>query len=162
MLRVVLAALLIGSPLASRAEGTIQIAVKLTPAGSFVAKSERLKGDLTRTGGDITSTKLSVALDSFKTGMALRDEHFCKHLGCEAQPKAVLTDMKASGGKGSGLLELNGVKKDISFQYEEKDSNFVAKFDLNSTEFKMAKAKYLGIEVAETVSVEVRVPAPKK
>jgi hypothetical protein len=73
-----------------------------------------------------------------------------------------LTGIKASGGKGSGLLELNGVKKDISFQYEEKDSNFVAKFDLNSTEFKMAKAKYLGIEVAETVSVEVRVPAPKK
>jgi hypothetical protein len=162
MLRLILAAFLIATPFTALAEGTIQIAVKLTPAGSFVAKSDRLKGDLARNGGDITSAKLSVALDSFKTGMSLRDEHFCKHLGCEAQPKAVLTGMKASGGKGSGSLELNGVKKDISFQYEEKDSNFVAKFDLNSTDFKMIKAKYLGIEVAETVSVEVRVPAPKK
>ena len=112
-------------PIQSFAEGSIQIAVKLTPAGSFVAKSERLKGDLTRNQGEISSQKLSVSLDSFKTGMSLRDEHFCKHLGCESQPKAVLSGVKASGGKGTGSLELNGVKRDISFNYEDKDSMIV-------------------------------------
>ncbi len=149
-------------PIQSFAEGSIQIAVKLTPAGSFVAKSERLKGDLTRNQGEISSQKLSVSLDSFKTGMSLRDEHFCKHLGCESQPKAVLSGLKASGGKGTGSLELNGVKRDISFNYEDKDSMIVAKFELNSTDFKMPHAKYLGVEVSDVVSVEVRVPAPKK
>ncbi len=144
------------------AEGSIQIAVKLTPAGSFVAKSDRLKGDLIRNQGEISSQKLSVSIDSFKTGMSLRDEHFCKHLGCESQPKAILSALKASGGKGTGTLELNGVKRDISFNYEEKDSMLLAKFELNSADFKMPHAKYLGVEVSDTVAVEVRVPAPKK
>jgi hypothetical protein len=146
----------------SYAEGSIQIAVKLTPAGSFVAKSDRLKGDLSRTGAELTSQKLSVALDSFKTGMTLRDEHFCKHLGCETQPKAILSGLKASGGKGTGSLELNGIKREISFSYEEKDQTVLAKFDLNSADFKMPHAKYLGVEVNDVVNVEVRLPAPKK
>jgi len=149
-------------PIQSFAEGSIQIAVKLTPAGSFVAKSERLKGDLVRNQGEISSQKLSVSIDSFKTGMSLRDEHFCKHLGCETQPKAVLSAVKASGGKGTGSLELNGVKRDISFNYEDKDSVIVAKFELNSADFKMPHAKYLGVEVSDIVLVEVRIPAPKK
>jgi hypothetical protein len=155
-------AFLICFPLLSHAEGTIQIAVKLTPAGSFVAKSDRLKGDLSRTGAELTSQKLSVALDSFKTGMTLRDEHFCKHLGCETQPKAVLSGLKASGGKGTGSLELNGIKRDIPFSYEEKDQAVLARFELNSTDFKMPHAKYLGVEVNDVVNVEVRLPAPKK
>ncbi len=149
-------------PIQSFAEGSIQIAVKLTPAGSFVAKSERLKGDLVRNQGEFSSQKLSVSIDSFKTGMSLRDEHFCKHLGCETQPKAVLSAVKASSGKGTGSLELNGVKRDISFNYEDKDSVIVAKFELNSADFKMPHAKYLGVEVSDIVLVEVRIPAPKK
>ncbi len=153
---------LLTAPSLCFAEGSIQIAVKLTPAGSFVAKSDRLKGDLSRNQGEISSQKLSVSIDSFKTGMTLRDEHFCKHLGCETQPKAVLSAIKASGGKGTGTLELNGVKRDISFNYEEKESMLIAKFDLNAADFKMPHAKYLGVEVSDLVSIEVRVPAPKK
>jgi hypothetical protein len=160
--KILLNLVLLLIPIPSFAEGTIQIAVKLTPAGSFVAKSERLKGDLTRNQGEISSQKLSVSLDSFKTGMSLRDEHFCKHLGCETQPKAVLSAVKASGGKGTGTLELNGVKRDIAFNYEDKDSMIVAKFELNSADFKMPHAKYLGVEVSDVVSIEVRVPAPKR
>ena len=162
MKKILLNLVLLLIPIPSFAEGTIQIAVKLTPAGSFVAKSERLKGDLTRNQGEISSQKLSVSLDSFKTGMSLRDEHFCKHLGCETQPKAVLSAVKASGGKGTGTLELNGVKRDIAFNYEDKDSMIVAKFELNSADFKMPHAKYLGVEVSDVVSIEVRVPAPKR
>ncbi len=162
MLKPILSLIIIFSPLASYAEGTIQISVKLTPAGSFVAKSDRLKGDLVRNGAEITSQKLSVSIDSFKTGMSLRDEHFCKHLGCEAQPKSILSNLKGTGGKGTGILELNGVKKEIAFNYEEKDSLIVAKFELNSADFKMPHAKYLGVEVSDVVSVEVRTPAPKK
>ena len=162
MKKILLNLVLLLIPIPSFAEGTIQIAVKLTPAGSFVAKSERLKGDLTRNQGEISSQKLSVSLDSFKTGMSLRDEHFCKHLGCETQPKAVLSAVKASGGKGTGTLELNGVKRDIAFNYEDKDSMIVAKFELNSADFKMPHAKYLGVAVSDVVSIEVRVPAPKR
>ena len=162
MLKSILPLIIICSPLASYAEGTIQISVKLTPAGSFVAKSDRLKGDLIRTGAEITSQKMSVSIDSFKTGMSLRDEHFYKHLGYESQPKALLSAIKASGGKGTGSLELNGVKKEIQFAYEEKDSMMVAKFDVNAADFKMPHAKYLGVEVNDIVSIEVRVPAPKK
>jgi len=162
VLKAIFTSILFCFPLLSYAEGTIQISVKLTPAGSFVAKSDRLKGDLTRSGSEFTSQKMSVSIDSFKTGMSLRDEHFYKHLGYESQPKALLSGLKASGGKGTGSLELNGVKKDIQFTYEEKDSMMVANFEVNAADFKMPHAKYLGVEVNDVVSVEVRVPAPKK
>jgi hypothetical protein len=147
-------------PFTALADGSIQVAVKLSPAGSFVAKSEKLKGDIAKNGDVLTASKISIAIDSFKTGMSLRDEHFCKHLGCEAHPKAVLTQLKASKGKGTATLELNGVKKEISFNYEEKAGVFTSKLQLNASDFNMPQAKYLGVEVNNQVVVEIKIGAP--
>ncbi len=149
-------------PFAAHSEGTVSISVKLTPAGSFVAKTEKLKGDLVQSGGKWGAQKLSVSIDSFKTGMSLRDEHFCKHLGCEKFPKATLTDLKLAEGKGTGTLELNGVKKDLSFDYVEKAGFLETRIPLNSTDFGMPHAKYLGVEVSDLVTMDVRIALPKK
>ena len=53
---------------------TILIDVTLSPAGSFQAVSNKVKGSIKATDQSIQADKISVLIDSFKTGIDLRDE----------------------------------------------------------------------------------------
>lgn len=138
---------------AAFADGTVTINVGLTPAGSFQAVSKKPKGNLIKSGGAFTSDKISVTVESFKTGIDLRDEHFWKHLNSEKHGKAILTDLKASGGKGTAQLEVNGVKKPISISFKEKGSEVEATFAVKASSFNLPKASYLGVGVNDDVTV---------
>jgi hypothetical protein len=144
------------------AEGMLKIYVTLKPAGSFVAKSDKLKGDLIKSGDSFSAEKISVSIESMKTGMSLRDEHFCKHLGCIEHPKAILTNLKAANGKGRGTLDLNGVKKEIEVSYKDAGNEITATFEANAADFNMPHAKYLGVEVSDQIKGEVSLGYMKK
>ncbi len=143
------------SQFAVAAEDGLSLNVKLTPAGSFVAKSNKLKGDLVQEGANFKAEKLTVLISTFKTGMSLRDEHFCKHLKCEANPKATLSDFVAANGVGKGTLEVAGVKKPIEVKYEVKGNQLVAPLNFKASEFGLPPAKYLGVGVNDDVTGEV-------
>ncbi len=149
---------LILSATAAFAKSKVSILVSLSPAGSFTAISEKPKGNLFKQGESFTADKISVTIESFKTGIDLRDEHFWKHLNSSKHDKAVLTDLKANGGKATANLEVNGVKKPISIAYkivgEEVQANFVVK----ASQFGLSKAEYLGVGVEDTVKVEALLP----
>lgn len=144
------------------AEGSVKIKVKLSPAGSFTAISDKVKGDLIKSGNQISSDKLSVSIETLKTGMSLRDEHLAKHLNASTYPKIFLTQLKGADGKAKATFEINGVKKEVDILFVEKADAIEAQFNLNTADFKLPKVKYLGVGVSEAIQGEARVIFQKK
>ena len=140
------------------AKSKISIFVSLSPAGSFSAVSEKAKGNLFKQGDSFTADKISATIESFKTGIDLRDEHFWKHLNSTKHDKAVLTNLKASGGKATADLEVNGVKKSVAMTYKVVGEEVVVIFALKASQFGLAKAEYLGVGVEDNVKVEATLP----
>lgn len=161
-MKLILAIGLLLSSFLAFADGSITISVELTPAGSFQATTKKAKGNLIKKGDVFTSDKISASIESFKTGIDLRDEHFWKHLNSSKHSKAVLTNLKAQGGKGTATLEVNGVKKPISITYTEKGDSVQAKFTVKASEFALSKASYMGVGVNDAVKVETNLSFLKK
>lgn len=137
------------------AEDQATVFVSLSPAGSFSAVSKKVKGNLMKQGETFTAEKISVTVESFKTGIDLRDEHFWKHLQAAKHSKVTLTDLKASGGKAKANIEVAGVKKPVDVAYVVKGGDVVATMMLKASDFKLPKAEYLGVGVENNVKVEV-------
>lgn len=143
-------------------DGKVTISVSLSPAGSFQAVSDKAKGIIVKKGEELSSDKISLSIQSLKTGIDLRDEHFWKHLKSEQYAKAVLSNVKASAGKGSGILEINGVKKPVAISYSEKESDIIANFKVKASEFNLSKAQYLGVGVEDDIAIEAVIGFVKK
>jgi polyisoprenoid-binding protein YceI len=161
-MKSILALLLLIASTLCFAEPKVTLFIGLTPAGSFQAVSKKVKGNLFKQGAAFTADKLTVSIESFKTGIDLRDEHTWKHLNSSKHPKATLSSLKASGGKATANLEVNGVVKPISISYVEKGSEIDAKFMVKASTFKLAKASYLGVGVNDDITVEATVPFKAK
>lgn len=144
------------------AKKEIKLYVSLTPAGSFEATSEKLKGNVIKKDGVISADKMWVSIESMKTGIDLRDEHFWKHLNSSKHTKAVLTNVKGQNGKAQGTLEVNGVKKPVAIAYSEKDGHVVASFNVKASAFNLKKAEYLGVGVSDDVKIEATYPIVQK
>jgi polyisoprenoid-binding protein YceI len=144
--------------LSAIAQTSILIDVSLSPAGSFQAVSSKVKGSIKVTDQAIHADKISVLIDSFKTGIDLRDEHFAKHLNAETHPRATLMELKGSNGKASAKLEVNGVNHPVSFNYVTKNNILSAKIKLKASDFKLKKAEYLGVGVEDDVLLSVELP----
>jgi polyisoprenoid-binding protein YceI len=144
------------------AETQVTLYITLTPAGSFNAVNKKVKGNLIKKDGAFTTDKLSLNIENFKTGIDLRDEHLWKHLQASKQPKATLTDLKATAGKGTANLEVAGVKKPINLVYAEKGTEVVAKFQVKASDFALPAAQYLGVGVDDLIKVEAIIPFVNK
>ncbi len=148
--------------LSALAESQITVDVGLSPAGSFQAKSSKAKGVLNFTNGQISSDKISVSIESFKTGIELRDEHFWKHLKSTQFPKATLSKLTGKDGKAQATLEVAGVSVPVSFGYQIKNGHLLATISLKASSFKLSKAEYLGVGVDDSVKVQVEYPVSAK
>lgn len=137
------------------AENKVVLNVGLTPAGSFLATSKKVKGNLIKTDDTFSADTITVSIESFKTGIDLRDEHFWKHLNSTKHAKATLTKLKAQGGKATAELEVNGIKKTVSITYKIQNNEVVAQMNINAQDYALPKAEYLGVGVSNDVKVEV-------
>ncbi len=131
------------------------VKVSLSPAGSFEAKNLKLRGEIKKDGAGFSSDQLWLKTQDFSTGIDLRDEHFKKHLEVEKFSKITLTNVKASGGKGTGELTVREVKRPITFTYKNlSEKKLEASFKVKAvTEFKLKEAKYLEIGVDDEVEI---------
>lgn len=137
------------------AENKIIVNVDLAPAGSFQATSLKPKGDLKKNGDSFTADKIIVSVESFKTGIDLRDEHFWKHLKSSTHPKVILSNLKAKGGQATADLEVNGVKKPVQIMYKVDGEQVTANFSTKASHFALPKAEYLGVGVSDEVKIDV-------
>jgi polyisoprenoid-binding protein YceI len=140
------------------AESKLLLNVNLTPAGSFQAISENIKGDLVKKKGVLTASEIKIPIKSFKTGIDLRDEHLWKHLNYNQFNSANLTNLKGENGKASASLEVAGVKLPVSIDYKEKGGTMIGTFKVKAHDFKLPDADYMGIGVEDEVLGEVTMP----
>lgn len=156
-MKVILALSLLAVSLNSFAN-KVTLNVALSPAGSFQAVSSKAKGNITKQGDSFIADKISVSIESFRTGIDLRDEHTWKHMNSSKHPRATLTDVKGQGGKAQGILEVNGVKKPVMITYKIEGSDVHSKFAVKASEFGLSKAEYLGVGVNDLIEVEAILP----
>lgn len=150
MIALCASVLMTGSVLAHE----VTVKVSLSPAGSFEAKSAKVKGEVKKDGNKFTAENLWVKVEELKTGITLRDEHFHKHLNFEKFPKITFTQVSAADGKGTGTLTVNDVKKPVNFTYKNVSANKIeATFKVKPSELKLKEAKYMEIGVDDEVEV---------
>ena len=154
-MKFIMMVILLLSSIPSFAEEKITLFVTLSPAGSFQAVSKKAKGNVIKENGVFTADKISVSIESFKTGIDLRDEHLWKHMQSSTNPKATLSNLKASGGKGTAQLEVNGKNNPVTIVYVEKGPEILAKLIVKASDFSLPKAEYLGVGVDNLVAIEV-------
>lgn len=138
------------------------------PAGlSITAKSSVV--DLQDTGDTVTFT---IPIDSFKTGISLRDEHMRKAVESEkfSDVKLVLKGSDLTRPKiddvnyidVEGNLTFHGVTKPVQVHYEsvadcESHIGAKVKFSIDLREFGIVPPSYLGLTVKPKVDVVARV-----
>ncbi len=157
-MKVLLALALSLASLSVMAESKITLSISLSPAGSFQAVSQKLKGNVIKSGESVSADKITVSIESLKTGIDLRDEHTWKHMNSAKHPKATLSDVKGSNGKATGTLEVNGVKKPVAIVYKIVAATVAAKFTVKASEFGLKKVEYLGVGVNDVIAVEAVLP----
>ncbi|MBN8538373.1 MAG: YceI family protein [Deltaproteobacteria bacterium] len=145
------------------AETGVSVNCKISPAGSFKAKTKSVTGSVTIKNNEVTAEKITVDLKSLTTDMGLRDDHMKKkYLEVDKYPEATLTLGKGKAGKGEGKLKFRGIEKEIKGTYKVIDNKEVeAQFDLNMADFKISGIRYMSMGVKDIVNVTVTVPVKK-
>ena len=132
----------------------VVVKVSLSPAGSFEAKTSKVRGEIKKEGAKFTAESLSIKVDDLKTGIDLRDEHFKKHLNYDKFPKIVMNKIVAENGKGTGELVVNDTTNKVEFTYKNvSDKKLEATFKVKASSFKLKEAKYLEIGVDDDVEI---------
>ncbi len=132
----------------------VVVKVSLSPAGSFEAKTSKVRGEIKKEGTKFTAESLTIKVDDLKTGIDLRDEHFKKHLNYEKFPKIVMNKIVAENGKGTGELVVNETTNKVEFSYKNiSDKKIEATFKVKASSFKLKEAKYLEIGVDDDVEI---------
>lgn len=128
-------------------------------------------------GGGVTVSEeggvimVRAPVNHLKTGMDLRDEHLKKAIHADKHPAATLSvarsaltfpeDTKDVTGEATGKFTLNGVTKDLKFQYKVKrtgsDYHVQGLIDVDITAFGIEKPCYLGVCVEKDVKAKVKV-----
>lgn len=145
--------------------GDIKLNVTLKPAGSFIAESHQvlIQGSAVRKGPQVMASNIVLPVSTLKTGIALRDEHMTKkYMECDKFPNAILTHATGKDGKFTGELMVRNVRRPISGTYSINGNTFTGHFTVRSSDFGIAKARYMGVGVSDDVGVDITLPATGK
>lgn len=129
------------------------------PAGTLVGDSGEYYG------------KLTLDLNHLETGIGLRDRHLKeKYIEVEKHPRSTLTlnrvklsdeELKTGVENRSfeGSLHFHGVERAVHGSFDLKPDgeslNVTARFQILLTDYQVEIPSYLGIQVAETVEIEI-------
>lgn len=138
---------------------SVEVNLKISPAGSFQAKTSKVMGKAKKTGDKFVASNIKVDLTSLTTGIKLRDEHMKdKYLETKTHPTAELISAEGEGGKGKGKLKIRGIEKDVTGTYAVKGKNIEAKFDISLAEYKIEGIRYMGAGVKDKAEIVALIP----
>ena len=142
----------------SAAYASVSAQIELSPIGSFTAKSAKVRGKVVKKDdGSLFARKISVPVESFKTGINLRDDHLVKRFG--GHKRIVIKNAKGNDGKGVATLKMNGVtKKDVPFTFKEQDTKVSVSLKVSLSEFQIQDINYQGIGVKDQVEITAELP----
>ncbi len=124
--------------------------------------SDSLIGKGTKKGDSYSAAELKVPVDSLKTGVGMRDDQLKKTLNSKKYPYIIVKNVKASAGKGTATIMINGITKPVSYTFKDSGSGTaVATFKLNLPDFKLENINFKGVGVEDEVEVNATVPYAK-
>lgn len=136
----------------------VEIDVKLSPAGSYKAKTEKVKGVAYKTADGIEASGVTVDLNSLKTGIELRDKHTKERLMSNKYPQAKLIKASGKDGKGTATLEIKGKKIEVTGSYKIVGNELQAQFPVQLPALEINDVKYMGVGVKDEVVVNINLP----
>lgn len=119
---------------------------------------------------NVLNGQFEIDLKTLDTGMSLRNSHMKeKYLQIDKFPKAILSienqklaegwsfdKPEVKGKKMAGQLEIHGVKKPIEILYSlNNDKKIQAEFDIKISDFNIEIPSFMGVTVADKVTVKV-------
>jgi polyisoprenoid-binding protein YceI len=130
-------------------------------------ESKQTSGTVSHAGNTL-SGKLEIPLDSFETGMAVRNEHLKnKVFEVSKYQKAILTISKLVLPEGKtgeiknlpfeGTLNLHGVEKPVTGTANitaDKEVAFEASFSVKLTDFNIPPPEFMGMTIQNEVKVK--------
>ncbi len=140
------------------AKGQVTVDVTLSPAGSFAAETASVTGSAYMKGDSVVAENVEVNATTLKTGISLRDDHLKKRLMTEKFPKIKLVKAVGKGGKGKGIIEIMGKKKNVAGTYEVEGNVLKAQFKMSLQELNIKDVRYMGVGVKDEVTVNVSLP----
>lgn len=133
--------------------------VKLFPMGDFVADIKGMKGSVTVNNGNYTAKDITLDLNTFKSGLELRDNHAKeKYLEVKKFPTATLIEASGTNGKGTGKLKIKDKTANITGIYKINGQNLIAEFTVKLSDFGINEINYKGVGVEDEVKIEVTAP----
>ncbi len=141
------------------AENGAKVSVKLFPVGDFVADIKGMTGSVQVNNGSYTAKNLTLDLNTFKSGLELRDNHAKdKYLDVKKYPTAILIEAQGTNGKGTGKLQIKNKVKDVSGTYKINGQTLVAEFTIKLSDFGINEINYKGVGVEDEVKIQVTAP----
>lgn len=137
--------------------------VKLSPSGSFEAKTNHVTGRIVSKNGKLQAKKVLVPVDSLKTGIDLRDEHLKKYLKIKDHPYITLMDLVGENGVAKATINIAGVSTQLlKIDYSVDGKKLNANFIIDVLKFKLDEVKYFNIGVDNIIKINVKLDIDKK
>lgn len=137
---------------------SLEIDVKLSPAGSFKAVTKKIKGAVKKSGAQVLAENVLVDLRSLSSGIGLRDKHLKERLQVDKYPVAKLIKAEGSGGKGTATLQIRGQKKDVQGTYSMNGNELQAEFNMKMSDLGINDVRYMGVGAKDEVKVTIVLP----
>lgn len=138
--------------------GEVAVDVTLSPAGSFKAETKKISGTAHKTADGVIAENVVIDATTLKTGVSLRDTHLKKRLLTEKFPQIKLVKAVGKDGKGRGIIDIMGTKKNVEGTYTVENNSLNAKFKMKLSDLKITDVNYMGIGVKDEVTVNVSIP----
>jgi polyisoprenoid-binding protein YceI len=149
----------------------VSVLCPLTIGVDFEAKTTAMTGEVTRATDGVVTGMFAVDLMKLQTGIPLRDLQLRNnYLEVQRGPDfavAKLVNLKLERVPGTGtirgLLTLHGQQREVTgvadVQPEGTGYRVAATFPLRISEFQIAEPKYLGVGMADEITVRVKLNA---
>ena len=132
--------------------------VRLSPAGSFNAKTEAVEGFVFPVQGGYGAENIRVDLTGIKTGISLRDRHLQERMQTEKFPQARLIRAMGREGKGQAIIEIMGKQHRVQGDFRVEDNIFHAQFPLKLSDLDITDVRYMGVGVRDEIEVNLTLP----
>lgn len=140
----------------------VKVNVDLSPAGSFVAETNKITGYAVKTKSGVAAKNVSIDVRSLSTGIELRDKHLRERLMIKKFPKITLERAVGKNGSGKAVIVIKGIKKTYAGKYSINGNKLTAKFEVDLPALKINDVSYMGVGVEDKVTVEVTLPLREK
>ena len=131
---------------------------------------ETIKGDITFDENDLGTSKFNLDVDvtSIATGNWLKNRHAKseKWFNADKYPNIKLTSTKFSKSTNGyivdGILEMHGIKKQVSLPFTFSNSIFKSSFSVNRIDYGVGTLEGMSKKVSNEIKIEVTIPVNKK